>query len=52
MERPGGYHSEQKDPIPDDLESFEVQCADDAVWTPRPAHGGTVMPSCIRESDY
>ena len=48
IERPG-QHNEQPDPIPEAAESFEIECADDAAWTPRPLHGGTVMPACIRE---
>ena len=50
VQKPGGHHTEQQDPIPEDPESFDVVCAEDAVWTPRPSHGGTVMPVCIRES--
>ena len=36
VDRPGGYHSEQQVPIPEDPETFQVECAADAVWTPRP----------------
>ena len=50
VERSGGDYSEQQDPIPEDPESFEVECAADAIWTPRPIQGGTVMPECIRKS--
>ena len=42
-------HTEQQDPIPTNPESFEVECAEDATWTPRPMHGGTIMPACIRK---
>ena len=31
---------------------FEVECAADAVWTPRPLHGGTIMPKCIRKLTF
>ena len=49
VERSGGDYSEQQDPIPEDQESFEVECAADAIWTPRPVQGGSVMPECIRK---
>lgn len=49
IERPLEY-KEQQDPIPEEQESFEVECAEDARWTARPLHGGTVIPVCIRES--
>ena len=52
IEQPGGMDSEQPDPIPVEQESFEVECAADARWTPRPLHGGTIMPACIRELLY
>ena len=29
--------------------TLQVECEYDAVWTPKPLHGGTVMPRCIRE---
>ena len=48
VERSGGDYSEQRDPIPEDQESFTVECAADANWTPRPINGGTYMPQCIR----
>ena len=48
IERPNGDYSEQQDPIPKEQESFEVECAANAVWTPRPKDGGSYMPSCIR----
>ena len=50
IERPNGDYSEQPDPIPEDPYTFEVECAADARWTPRPLHGGTVMPRCIRKN--
>ena len=49
LERPFDDHTEQQDPIPEEPDSFEVECSEDAVWTPRPLHGGTVMPQCIRK---
>ena len=49
IERPNGDYSEQPDPIPEEQYSFELECAEDARWTPRPLHGGTVMPRCIRK---
>ena len=49
VERAGGDYSEQQDPIPEDQESFEVECAADGIWTPRPIQGGSVMPECIRK---
>ena len=49
VERSGGDYSEQQDPIPEDQESFEVECAADSAWTPRPIQGGTIMPECIRK---
>ena len=50
IDRPSGDYSEQPDPIPEEQYSFEVECAEDAVWTPRPLHGGTIMPRCIRKT--
>ena len=32
-----------------DIQSSQVECAADARWTPRPLHGGTIMPRCIRK---
>ena len=52
IERPNGDYSEQPDPIPEDPYTFEVECAEDARWTPRPLHGGTVMPRCIRRNKF
>ena len=49
IERPNGDYSEQQDPMPEELETFEVECAANAVWTPRPKDGGNYMPSCIRK---
>ena len=49
IERPGGEHDEQQEPIPEEPDSFEVECEADAIWTPKPLHGGTIMPQCIRE---
>ena len=49
VERSGGDYSEQKDPIPEDQESFTLECAADAKWTPRPINGGSYMPHCIRK---
>ena len=49
IERPNGDYSEQQDPVPLELETFEVECAANAVWTPRPKDGGNYMPSCIRK---
>ena len=49
VEHPGGDYSEQQDPILDEKESFEVECAANAAWTPRPTDGGNHMPSCIRK---
>ena len=33
-------------------ESFEVECSADASWRPLPAHGGNVMPDCIRKQRF
>ena len=49
VERPGGDYSEQEDPVPSEEQTFEVECAANAVWTPRPEGGGDHMPSCIRK---
>ena len=49
IERPGGEHDEQQEPIPEEPDSFEVECEADAIWTPKPLHGGTIMPQCIRK---
>ena len=49
IEKPGNVYNEQPDPIPEELETFEVECAADAVWTPRPKDGGNYMPYCIRK---
>jgi hypothetical protein len=48
VEAPGTF-MEQSDPVTNDkdLKSFTIQCGDNAVWTPRPPHGGTSMPRCI-----
>ena len=48
IEQPAGVHYEQPDPIPEELETFEVECAANAVWTPRPLNGMDYMPYCIR----
>ena len=42
-------YQEQIDPIPEDEDtrSFNVQCGDNAIWTPRLNHGGNSMPKCI-----
>ena len=50
IENPHGVYSEQPDPIPEEQFTFEVECEADAKWTPKPLHGGTVMPRCIRKS--
>ena len=52
IERPNGDYSEQQDPVPLELETFEVECAANAVWTPRPKDGGNYMPSCIRKLGF
>ena len=49
IEKPGNIYNEQPDPIPEELETFEVECAANAVWTPRPKDGGNYMPYCIRK---
>ena len=49
IEKPGGRYNEQPDPIPEELETFEVECASNAAWTPRPKDGGNYMPHCIRK---
>ena len=49
IEQPS-VHYEQPDPIPEELESFEVECAANAVWTPRPLNGMDYMPYCIRNN--
>ena len=49
VERSGSDYTEQKDPIQEGQESFEVECAADALWTPRPTQGGSIMPECIRK---
>ena len=49
IEKPGNRYNEQPDPIPEELETFEVECAANAAWTPRPKDGGTYMPYCIRK---
>ena len=49
IERPNGDYTEQPDPIPEEPYKFEVECEADAVWTPKPLHGGTIMPRCIRK---
>ncbi len=49
IEKPGNVYNEQPDPIPEELETFEVECAANAVWTPRPKDGGNYMPYCIRK---
>ena len=49
IEVPGGNYNEQPDPISKDLQTFEVECAANAAWTPRPLDGGNYMPSCIRK---
>ena len=48
IEQPAGVNYEQPDPIPVELETFEVECAANAVWTPRPLNGLDYMPYCIR----
>ena len=50
IENPLGVYSEQPDPIPEEQFTFEVECEYDAIWTPKPLHGGTIMPRCIRKS--
>ena len=50
IENPLGVYSEQPDPIPEEQFTFEVECEYDARWTPKPLHGGTIMPRCIRKS--
>ena len=50
IEVPGGNYAEQPDPISKDLQTFEVECAANAAWTPRPLDGGDYMPSCIRKT--
>ena len=49
IENPNGVYNEQPDPIPEEKFTFEVECEADAIWTPKPLHGGTVMPRCIRK---
>ena len=49
IENPNGVYNEQPDPIPEEKFTFEVECESDARWTPKPLHGGTVMPRCIRK---
>ena len=51
IEVPGGNYNEQPDPISKDLQTFEVECAANAAWTPRPLDGGNYMPSCIRKKE-
>ena len=52
IERPNGDYTEQPDPIPEAQYTFELECAEDARWTPRPLHGGTIMPRCIRKYSF
>ena len=52
IEKPGHRYNEQPDPIPPELETFEVECAANAAWTPRPKDGGTYMPYCIRKLPF
>ena len=43
-----GFYLEQEDPVPIELETWQVECGADGRWTPRPKHGGQNMPHCIR----
>ena len=51
LEQPA-VHYEQPDPIPEELDTFEVECAANAVWTPRPLNGLDYMPYCIRNGIF
>jgi hypothetical protein len=48
IEEPRNYR-EQPLFIPVLQETFDVECGDNAVWTPLPPGGGSAMPSCIRK---